>query len=333
MQKIKGKQIENISMNQALMPDELKITTSVGEVKIEEGNTYKTISKTKEDGSEKSVWELLTEIFSKDNNPEIPIPCITLNSKTPNDINVEVGTVISPYIKVNFNKGQYQFGTIYNGIPNTTDKEPIITPILDFDLLINDIDKGVTPTIDTALLTARFEEYRIKDNEIIKIKATANWDTSSNTPLTQLGNVATDCKIIKGSSTIIETLCTSYRKIFYGTTTITDENKITDEIIRNLPYSTTSKYSDSITLNEFGVIDNGKSFIVAIPESYITATRSGVYKVLNDLGYNITNTVKRLDKTIKVGSKQDSTNQVDYIIWFHSPAEMSSTNKYKITLK
>lgn len=333
MQKIKGKQIESISMNQALMPDELKITTSVGEAKIEEGRTYKTISKTKADGSEKSVWELFTEIFSKDNNPEIPVPYISLNSKTPNNTTVEVGTVISPYIKINFNKGQYQFGTIYNGISNTTDKDPIITPTLDFDLLINDVDKGLTPNIDTALLTGRFSEIQIKDGQTIKIKATAEWTTSSNTPLTQLGNVAEDCKIIPGSSTITETLCTAYRKIFYGTTTVANESAITDEIIRALPYSTNNKYSSTITLTEFGVVNGGKSFIVAIPKSYITATRSGVSKVLNDLGYDITNTVKRLDTTIEVGSTKDNLNKVTYVIWFHCPAEMSSTNKYKVTLK
>lgn len=333
MQKIKGKQIESISMNQALMPDELKITTSVGEAKIEEGNTYKTISKTKADGSEKSVWELLTEIFSKDNNPEIPVPYISLNSKTPNNTTVEVGTIINPYIKINFNKGQYQFGTVYNGVLNTTDKDPIITPILDFDLLINDVDKGITPTIDNALLTGRFSEYRIKDGQTIKIKATAEWTTSSNTPLTQLGNVTEDCKIVPGSSTITETLCTAYRKIFYGTTTINNESAITDEIIRALPYSTSSKYSSTITLTEFGVVNGGKSFIVAIPKSYVTATRSGVSKVLNDLGYDITNTVKCLNTTIEVGSTKDNTNKVEYVIWFHCPAEMSSTNKYKVTLK
>lgn len=333
MQKIKGKQIESISMNQALMPDELKITTSVGEAKIEEGNTYKTISKTKADGSEKSVWELFTEIFSKDNNPAIPVPYISLNSKNPNNTTVEVGTAISPYIKINFNKGQYQFGTIYDGVSNTTDKDPIITPTLDFDLLINDVDKGLTPTIDTALLTGRFSEFQIKDNQTIKIKATAEWTTSSNTPLTQLGNVAENCKIVPGSSTITETLCTSYRKIFYGTTTIANEAAITDEIIRALPYNTSSKYSSSVTLTEFGVVNGGKSFIVAIPKTYVTATRSGVSKVLNDLGYDITNTVKRLENTIEVGSTKDNSNKVEYIIWFHCPAEMSSTNKYKVTLK
>ena len=85
MNKIKGKQIESVDLDQVLMESDLVVTSAVGAITsadFDSGKTYKTISRYKADGTTpKTIQELLEEIFTKDNNPTVTNPSVSLAVK------------------------------------------------------------------------------------------------------------------------------------------------------------------------------------------------------------------------------------------------------------
>ena len=129
MNKIKGKQIESVDLDQVLMESDLVVTSAVGAITsadFDSGKTYKTISRFKADGvTPKTIQELLQEIFTKDNNPTVTNPSVSLSTKYTSkagsttlvdnanltaDVYREVGEQVVFNPTVTFNAGSYQFG-------------------------------------------------------------------------------------------------------------------------------------------------------------------------------------------------------------------------------
>ena len=152
MNKIKGKQIESVDLDQVLMESDLVVTSAVGAITsadFDSGKTYKTISRFKADGvTPKTIQELLQEIFTKDNNPTVTAPSVSLSTKYTSkagsttlvdkasltaDVYREVGEQVVFAPTVTFNPGSYQFGPA-TGCSGTTSSK-----------LLN---KGVATNID-----------------------------------------------------------------------------------------------------------------------------------------------------------------------------------------
>lgn len=330
MPKIKGKQIESVSMTQTTMPEKLVITSDVGEIKIPEGENYAIISKLNENGKEKTAWELLKEIFSKDNDPKITQPSLGVSSFSP--MGVESGTVISsPSLTLKFNKGNYQFGSIENGVADSSKTTPEIGDgVVSFELYVDSEKVSENATING--YTGTFVGRAIKNKEQLKINGKITYNDSTNIPLSQLGTAKPDLKILGKTISIgnIQVVAKSYMKIFYGgSSTELSADELTSDIIRNLPNSTTTPYTAATTLSTTSR-SGDKCIIVAIPTSYITSTRKGIKEVTGNLGMNLTNEFVEQSQTINV--KDAGGNDVEYKLWIHRPASITPGNPYTITL-
>ena len=118
MPKVRIKQIEQIQASDIYLEKDLLITSKVGEIQaFDQGKNYATITAVKPDGSRKSLQNVLEEIFSKDSQPTVSNPKVTLmrhgvNGDTLDDDRyVEAGTIVEfGEIPLRFNQGSYQFG-------------------------------------------------------------------------------------------------------------------------------------------------------------------------------------------------------------------------------
>ena len=332
MAKIKGKQIESVSMSQTTMPDKLVITSDVGEIKIPEGENYTTISKLNENGKEKTAWELLKEIFSKDNDPIITQPSVAISTYSPNGGYVESGSIVSsPSLTLKFNKGNYQFGSVEDGVEDPSHVTPEIgNGEVSFELYVDSNFISSDATVNG--YTGTFVEKQIRNKEQLKINGKIKYNDSTNVPLSQLGTAKPDLKITGKTISISkhQVVAKSYMKIFYGgSSTELSAGELTSAIIRSLPNSTTTPYSASTTLS--ATSNSGdKCIIVAIPTSYITTDRKGVKAVAGNLGMDLTNEFVEQTQTIKV--KDAGGNDIEYKLWIHRPASITPGNPYTITL-
>lgn len=343
MQKIKGKQIESVGLDQALMPDKLKVTKSVGEITIPAGQNYVEISKTVTEtiGGEtvtrdKTAWELISEMFQKDNRPVVTQPSITKDSQSPTESWVECGTSVTPTLKCIFNPGEYPFGSSDGSYDDPTATTPLFSNVTPSGRMLNGstpIDTNPTIAADNKMT---FASRRLQDNDVIKLEGSFTFGQSTNIPLTQLGNTSSEDRIAAGSVTLTAVnSAKAYRKIFYGMSTLAANLPITSAVIRALSHSTTNPYTASATLTSFNAneISNPTCIIIAIPNAYITSSRKGVKKVeqTNGLVTDITADFTKLSGTVNVNDA-NGENPVAYKIWISRPAAITSTNVYKVTL-
>lgn len=341
MGKIQGKQIESISMNQATMPDSLKVTTNVGEVKIPDGQTFITINQKHEDGTDKTAWELLNEIFSKDNDPDVTQPNVTVASNAyTNKGYVESGTTVTDIaMTVTFNKGLYPFGSFINGELDITKTTPEYnSTTIDFNFKNGNSDIKIS-NLSISGFKGTIPSLLVSDGDVIKMSGVVLYSDSTNIPASQLGSIRESLKIVSGGkSTDFKTIVTSYRPIFYGGVTVNDVNQITASIIRNLPQKTTNPYTKATTLSTLKVSNtpNAKGVVIAIPTRELTGSRTGiktnggVFSIIG-LRTDVTANFVKSSTTISVPDVRGE-NPIPYTIWSYFPASLGNDNQYEINL-
>ena len=318
MNKIKGKQIESVDLDQVLMESDLVVTSAVGAITsadFDSGKTYKTISRFKADGvTPKTIQELLQEIFTKDNNPTVTNPSVSLSTKYTSkagsttlvdnanltaDVYREVGEQVVFNPTVTFNAGSYQFGPA-TGCSGTTSSKML--------------NKGAATNI--APSTGKI----LEDGDYLQVSANAT-STAGATPKTQLGNNATALAIAAGTTpSVTSKKVTAYRKYFYGGS---NTSEITSAVIRKLTGSTApastilrSAENDNSPSHIITVQDGDKCVIVAAPKDAVKTLRATQPDSLNAV---IGSFAKKDGITVEGANGAEA---VAYDVWVWQPAEL-----------
>ena len=318
MNKIKGKQIESVDLDQVLMESDLVVTSAVGAITsadFDSGKTYKTISRFKADGvTPKTIQELLQEIFTKDNNPTVTNPSVSLSTKYTSkagsttlvdnanltaDVYREVGEQVVFNPTVTFNAGSYQFGPA-TGCSGTTSSKML--------------NKGAATNI--APSTGKI----LEDGDYLQVSANATY-TAGATPKTQLGNNATALAIAAGTTpSVTSKKVTAYRKYFYGGS---NTSEITSAVIRKLTGSTSpastilrSAENDNSPSHIITVQDGDKCVIVAAPKDAVKTLRATQPDSLNAV---IGSFAKKDGITVEGANGAEA---VAYDVWVWQPAEL-----------
>ncbi len=318
MNKIKGKQIESVDLDQVLMESDLVVTSAVGAITsadFDSGKTYKTISRFKADGvTPKTIQELLQEIFTKDNNPTVTNPSVSLSTKYTSkagsttlvdnanltaDVYREVGEQVVFNPTVTFNAGSYQFGPA-TGCSGTTSSKML--------------NKGAATNI--APSTGKI----LEDGDYLQVSANATY-TAGATPKTQLGNNATALAIAAGTTpSVTSKKVTAYRKYFYGGS---NTSEITSANIRKLTGSTApastilrSAENDNSPSHIITVQEGDKCVIVAAPKDAVKTLRATQPDSLNAV---IGSFAKKDGFTVEGANGAEA---VAYDVWVWQPAEL-----------
>lgn len=318
MNKIKGKQIESVDLDQVLMESDLVVTSAVGAITsadFDSGKTYKTISRFKADGvTPKTIQELLQEIFTKDNNPTVTNPSVSLSTKYTSkagsttlvdnanltaDVYREVGEQVVFNPTVTFNAGSYQFGPA-TGCSGTTSSKML--------------NKGAATNI--APSTGKI----LEDGDYLQVSANATY-TAGATPKTQLGNNATALAIAAGTTpSVTSKKVTAYRKYFYGGS---NTSEITSAVIRKLTGSTApastilrSAENDNSPSHIITVQDGDKCVIVAAPKDAVKTLRATQPDSLNA----VIGSFSKKDGFSVEGA--NGAEAVAYDVWVWQPAEL-----------
>ncbi len=318
MNKIKGKQIESVDLDQVLMESDLVVTSAVGAITsadFDSGKTYKTISRFKADGvTPKTIQELLQEIFTKDNNPTVTNPSVSLSTKYTSkagsttlvdnanltaDVYREVGEQVVFNPTVTFNAGSYQFGPA-TGCSGTTSSKML--------------NKGAATNI--APSTGKI----LEDGDYLQVSANATY-TAGATPKTQLGNNATALAIVAGTTpSVTSKKVTAYRKYFYGGS---NTSEITSAVIRKLTGSTApastilrSAENDNSPSHIITVQEGDKCVIVAAPKDAVKTLRATQPDSLNAV---IGSFAKKDGITVEGANGAEA---VAYDVWVWQPAEL-----------
>lgn len=318
MNKIKGKQIESVDLDQVLMESDLVVTSAVGAITsadFDSGKTYKTISRFKADGvTPKTIQELLQEIFTKDNNPTVTNPSVSLSTKYTSkagsttlvdnanltaDVYREVGEQVVFNPTVTFNAGSYQFGPA-TGCSGTTSSKML--------------NKGAATNI--APSTGKI----LEDGDYLQVSANATY-TAGATPKTQLGNNATSLAIAAGTTpSVTSKKVTAYRKYFYGGS---NTSEITSAVIRKLTGSTApastilrSAENDNSPSHIITVQEGDKCVIVAAPKDAVKTLRATQPDSLNAV---IGSFAKKDGFSVEGANGAEA---VAYDVWVWQPAEL-----------
>ena len=318
MNKIKGKQIESVDLDQVLMESDLVVTSAVGAITsadFDSGKTYKTISRFKADGvTPKTIQELLQEIFTKDNNPTVTNPSVSLSTKYTSkagsttlvdnanltaDVYREVGEQVVFNPTVTFNAGSYQFGPA-TGCSGTTSSKML--------------NKGAATNI--APSTGKI----LEDGDYLQVSANATY-TAGATPKTQLGNNATALAIAAGTTpSVTSKKVTAYRKYFYGGS---NTSEITSAVIRKLTGSTApastilrSAENDNSPSHIITVQDGDVCVIVAAPKDAVKTLRATQPDSLNA----VIGSFSKKDGFSVEGA--NGAEAVAYDVWVWQPAEL-----------
>ena len=283
MNKIKGKQIESVDLDQVLMESDLVVTSAVGAITsadFDSGKTYKTISRFKADGvTPKTIQELLQEIFTKDNNPTVTAPSVSLSTKYSSKA----------------------------GSTTLVDKASLTTA----SKLLN---KGVATNI------APGTGKTLEDGDYLQVSANATY-TAGATPKTQLGNNATALAIAAGTTpSVTSKKVTAYRKYFYGSR---NTSEITSANIRKLTGSTApastilrSAENDNSPSHIITVQEGDKCVIVAAPKDAVKTLRATQPDSLNAV---IGSFAKKDGFTVEGANGAEA---VAYDVWVWQPAEL-----------
>ena len=315
MNKIKGKQIESVDLDQVLMESDLVVTSAVGAITsadFDSGKTYKTISRFKADGTTpKTIQELLQEIFTKDNNPSVTPPSVTLavkytamvgSTKVVSDANLtadvfrEVGEKIVFTPTVTFNAGSYQYG------PATGCSGTVASKMLN-----KGADTGVAPGTGKVL----------SDGDYFQVSGNASY-TAGATPKTQLGNNAAALAIAAGTTpSVTSKKVTAFRKYFYGSSA--DFNK-DSEGVRALTGSTVpvasvlrSAENDNSPSHIVTTAGGDTCVVVAAPKGLVKTMRATQPDSLNAV---IGSFVKSSDIMVEGA---DGAEAVAYDVWMWQP--------------
>lgn len=182
--------------------------------------------------SDKSVQEVLLDAYSRDKNPTIVPPSVSVKSTTAKAY--EVGTSVSPAYAGSLNTGSYEYGPTPTGVAaeswlavNTATEEQLTTA------------------------SGNFAAYIVPDGANYKITISCTYG-DGEMPLTALGQAYEAGKIGGATKSATTAAITGYRNSFYGTTT-DKAAETTSAVVRKLAQKSGRAYS------------NGTSFNVTVP--------------------------------------------------------------------
>ena len=189
MSKVRIKQLEDILASDVYLARDLKVTAKVGEIKtFDPGKNYATVSCKKDDGSRKTVQEAIEEIFSKDGQPSVVQPSLSVAMKRllgdgtvesiSREILVEAGSHWDLIPSITFNPGSYSYG------PDTGCQ----LSDLDVKLMVTRKDGTVSAVADMYDGDASEYEIPVVGVKNIYISAECNFSAATAPALTQLGN-------------------------------------------------------------------------------------------------------------------------------------------------
>ena len=314
MSKIRVSQVEDIHTNETYLEKDLKVTTKVGEVKdYDTGKSYATISATKAGGAKKSVQEVLEEIFSKDANPTVTNPSLSM-TVTPDNALAEVGETVVVRATVTGNPGAYSYG------PATG---------VTFNSLKATLNNGKTELEEieaTSGVPRSFTQVTMTDGMDLKVSCFGKHSAGA-TPKTQLENDAPALAIAATELSIPgpvdKPAVKAYRKYFYGI--VTNNNTLDSAAIRALTGSTSAAASGK-TMNISAGSNATKRMVVAAPKDAV----SGITALLTtSMNANISaNFVKQ---TVQVAGANSAT-AIDYDVWVFQPDAFQGNEIVKVTL-
>lgn len=277
---------------------DLTITANVGVHTVNSSTGSKTIETTG-----KSVKQVMDTLFASEKNPKATNPSVsalTLKNGTATlAATAEVGTTINPTYSATFGAGSYTYGPA-TGI--TAKSWSVVD------------SKGANATTKDG----SFSEFKIEDEEVYKVTATATYDAGAGIPVTNLGNEYASVKISGGTTVAKDSnTVTGYREgCFYGNLTVIPES-FTSATIRSL-IKTGEKYSAKEIAHK--VVVGTKAIVIACP-----ADETGMTEVLNTtvnakMGSNF------VKQTVSVGGADATADNigdyaVDYNVWVYTPAE------------
>ncbi len=263
---------KKLRLNQVALQRDLKITRPVGNIVIPDGQNYATIEATVTENGvrrQKSMQEVMEEIFSGDQNPQVVKPSIriisvadingsSINPKT--DTFVGVGSLLHLQVSAILNDGSY--GTLAATGVNFEKVEATLHVTGKEDVTLD-----VTPNEGIQNINFDFEEITLGDGEEAFVSIDAR-HTAGDTPLTQLGNPAPNYAIQAGTLKVESNKIKSFRPVFHGclSTIISEPGELGDAILTNLEASNEPLESlESLLIHVGG--DNGEILIpvIAIP--------------------------------------------------------------------
>ena len=331
--KLRVRQIEDIAAGDVYLQRDLKVTTKVGEIKsFDDGQNYATVSATKPGGQKKTVQEAIEEIFSKDANPKVTLPSITIKPQFITDLDsgdwtdllkdlyVEVGADVAVKASVVFSAGSYEFGP-----------DPTHCEMQDSSLFLksNLNDEEMLPD-EGGIMGKR----PIDDGEILTVAGTASY-SEGLTPSSQLGNPVADLKIAAGSASAMSHGLRAFLKSFYGACPTSFEDfrdgaVESDDFIAAVRALSGNQrpLADGDTF-EMTAGNKTKSFILAVPndpgrEVSITAVLpDSLGAVVNDFeSYN--------HFGMKDAAGRDTS--IDYTIFWWTPESVEEGTRVRITV-
>lgn len=284
--------------NNVYFDSDLTITANVGVHKVNSTTGSKTIEITG-----KNVKQVMDTLFASEANPKATNPSVsalTLKNGTATlNATAEVGTTITPTYSATFSAGSYTYGPA--------------TGISAKSWSVTD-SKGENATTKDG----SFDAFKIEDEEVYKVTATATYDAGTGIPVTNLGNKYESVKIPGGTTVAKDSnSVTGYREgCFYGNLTTIPET-FTSATIRGL-VKTGAKYSAKEISHK--VIVGTKAIVIACP-----ADETGMTEVLNTtvnakMGSNF------VKQTVSVGGADATADNigdyaVNYNVWVYTPAE------------
>ena len=211
----------NYNADNVLFSDDITLAgdyTAVGNVKLNEGKLQ---------SKGKSISELFDQIFTKELEPTITQPSLTITLGSTGSH--EVGTILNPTYKITFNKGSYQYG------PS---------------------DTGVTVTG----LEGTFRAYTVQEGSK-QATATASYSDGVFAK-TNLGNTSATAKITAGSCSNTSGSITGVRySIWNKNSSEVNVSNLTSDTVRGYTKFTGNK----LTISTVGAgVDN---IIIALPSS------------------------------------------------------------------
>ena len=252
----------------------------------------------------KNVKELFETLFSKETDPTVTQPSLTLEALQ--NTAWEVGTTVTPTYTLTFSAGKYSYGpstdvsatyevTDSNGVTRTTKKDS-------------------------------FPAMVVKDDTNYTITAKASYSQGA-IPVTNLQNPRENLRIAAGSKSKTSGTLTGYRAFFYGAIA-TDE--ISGSSIRNNLINAGKPVAQTLNQYEADSVANAKKVIVALPKD----SGLSVTKVIMPVSSNadITSEFKKMVQTIEVGGAENYATTVPYNVWVYQPAALDPEENYIITI-
>lgn len=263
--------------------------TAVGNVKLNEGTLQ---------SKGKSVSELFDQIFTKELEPTITQPSLTITLGSAGSH--EVGTILNPTYKINFNKGSYQYGP-ETGVTVTSSSTTF---------------NGETLTG----LEGTFSQYIVQEGNK-QATATASYSDGVFAK-TNLGNPSKTAKITAGSCNNSSSNITGVRYSFWKkNSSDVNVSDLTSDTVRGYTTFTGNK----LTISTVGAgVDN---IIIALPSS------KTISKVIMPVSNNadVTSEFKLISSTVSV-SGANGNLPISYNIYKYRPASLDAISNFEITI-